>query len=137
MARKKKGEPTTALGLPPDYAEFLESLKDRVREAQTQAMLSVNRELIHLYWEIGREIVQRQEQANWAQHVLGAVRGGPPENPPRRGRAFTQQRVPHAGVLSRLPVVGNGPTACATFRRFDCRTGCGTIGRGRAALPAS
>ncbi len=33
-------------------------------------MLSVNRELIHLSWEIGREIVQRQEQANWGQHVL-------------------------------------------------------------------
>ena len=70
MARKKQGELTTALGLPPDYAEFLESLKMRVRQAQTQAMLSVNRELIRLYWDIGREIAQRQEQANWGQHVL-------------------------------------------------------------------
>ena len=70
MARKKQGALTTALGLPPDYAEFLESLKARVRQAQTQAMLSVNRELIRLYWDIGREIAQRQEQANWGQQVL-------------------------------------------------------------------
>jgi predicted nuclease of restriction endonuclease-like (RecB) superfamily len=70
MARKKRGELSTAHGLPPDYADFLELLKGRVRQAQTQAMLSVNRELIRLYWEIGQEIVERQEQANWGQHVL-------------------------------------------------------------------
>ena len=69
MARKKQ-DGITAPVLPPDYAEFLESLKARVRQAQTQAMLSVNRELIRLYWEIGREIVQRQERANWGHHVL-------------------------------------------------------------------
>jgi hypothetical protein len=41
----------TSLGLPADYTAFLESLKARVRQAQTQAMLSVNRELIQLYWD--------------------------------------------------------------------------------------
>ena len=56
--------------MPPDYAEFLESLKARVRQAQTHAMLSVNRELIRLYWEIGREIVQRQDQAGWGRSVV-------------------------------------------------------------------
>jgi hypothetical protein len=66
MARKKQSDLTNLPGLPPDYPEFLESLKVRVRQAQTQAMLSVNRELIRLYWEIGREIVQRQEQATGA-----------------------------------------------------------------------
>jgi predicted nuclease of restriction endonuclease-like (RecB) superfamily len=69
MARKKQSD-LTAPDLPPDYAEFLESLKVRVRQAQTHAMLSVNRELIRLYWEIGGEIVQRQEKANWGQQVL-------------------------------------------------------------------
>jgi hypothetical protein len=59
MARKKQAELTASLGLPPDYAEFLESLKMRVRQGQTQAILSVNRELIRLYWDIGREIAQR------------------------------------------------------------------------------
>ena len=70
MARNKQGELTKLSSLPPGYTEFLESLKARVRQAQTQAMLSVNRELIRLYWDLGREVAQRQEQANWGQHVL-------------------------------------------------------------------
>jgi predicted nuclease of restriction endonuclease-like (RecB) superfamily len=70
MARKKQGDLVRSLVLPPDYAEFLESLKARVRQAQTQAMLAVNRGLIRLYWDIGREIAQRQEEANWGQRVL-------------------------------------------------------------------
>lgn len=54
MARKKPENKTFIPGLPADYAAFLESLKNQVRQAQTRAMLSVNRELIRLYWEIGR-----------------------------------------------------------------------------------
>lgn len=70
MARKKKAALLTATGLPADYAPFLESLKSRVREAQARAMLSVNRELIELYWDIGRQIVERQEKEGWGQSVL-------------------------------------------------------------------
>jgi predicted nuclease of restriction endonuclease-like (RecB) superfamily len=68
MARKKKDVPPIATGLPSDYAAFLESLKGRVREAQTRAMLSVNREL-------GRLIVERQEQAGWGQSVIDRLAG--------------------------------------------------------------
>jgi predicted nuclease of restriction endonuclease-like (RecB) superfamily len=70
MARIRKPSNLEANRLPVDYVAFLESLKSRVRQAQTQAMLSVNRELIQLYWDIGREIVGRQELAGWGQSVL-------------------------------------------------------------------
>lgn len=70
MARDKKTAPAERLGLPADYAEFLEALKDRVRQAQTKAMLSVNRELIALYWDIGRRIVERQEREGWGKGVV-------------------------------------------------------------------
>lgn len=70
MARKKKTSPAVRLGLPADYAEFLESLKVRIRQAQTRAVLSSNRELIALYWDIGREIVDRQEREGWGKRVL-------------------------------------------------------------------
>jgi uncharacterized protein DUF1016 len=70
MARKKKDVALTPSGLPADYVEFLESLKSRVQQAQTKAMLSVNRELIQLYWDIGRLIFERQEVAGWRQSVL-------------------------------------------------------------------
>jgi hypothetical protein len=60
MVRKKRAAPGTSRAVPVDYASFLESLKERVRQAQTKAMLSVNRELIRLYWDIGRRIAERQ-----------------------------------------------------------------------------
>lgn len=56
--------------LPVDYAVFFESLKHRVQQAQTRAVLSVNRELIQLYWDIGRSIVERQEREGWGKGVV-------------------------------------------------------------------
>jgi predicted nuclease of restriction endonuclease-like (RecB) superfamily len=70
MTSKKKTDNSMLLALPSDYADFLDSLKTRVRQAQTKAMLSVNRELIQLYWDIGRGIVQRQEQAGWGRAIV-------------------------------------------------------------------
>ena len=71
MARKKKKSIRLATtGRPAGYATFLESLKRRIQRAQATAILSVNRELIQLYWDIGRLICERQEQAGWGQSVL-------------------------------------------------------------------
>ncbi|WP_205847379.1 DUF1016 N-terminal domain-containing protein [Planctopirus hydrillae] len=70
MAKKKPAAGLTALGLPDDYPAFLESLKSRVRQSQTKAMLSVNRELIQLYWDIGRLIVERQEREGWGKGIV-------------------------------------------------------------------
>jgi predicted nuclease of restriction endonuclease-like (RecB) superfamily len=70
MARKKKDAPLTPAGLPSDYPAFLESLKSRIRQAQTKAMLSVNRELIALYWDIGRQIAFRQEDEGWGRATV-------------------------------------------------------------------
>ena len=75
MARKKSVNTREGLGLPSDYAALLEGLKARIRQAQTQAMLSVNRQLIQLYWEIGREIVQRQEREGWGKGVVDRLAG--------------------------------------------------------------
>lgn len=53
-----------------DYAAFLEDIKRRVAEAQIRAALSVNRELILLYWQIGREILERQAAQGWGAKVV-------------------------------------------------------------------
>ena len=73
MARKKKEIALTSAGLPADYPVFLESLKSRVQQAQMKAMLSVNRELIQLYWDIGQLIVERQEREGWGQGVVDRI----------------------------------------------------------------
>lgn len=56
--------------LPSDYAHLLAEVKDRVRTAQYSALKAVNKELIGLYWDIGRMIVKRQEKAGWGKSVV-------------------------------------------------------------------
>jgi predicted nuclease of restriction endonuclease-like (RecB) superfamily len=56
--------------LPAGYAELLENLKARIRQAQVRAALSVNRELVLLYWHIGREILQRQQREGWGAKMV-------------------------------------------------------------------
>lgn len=53
-----------------DYRAFLAELKDRVRRAQLRATLSVNQELICLYWSIGQDIVARQAAQGWGSKVV-------------------------------------------------------------------
>ncbi len=53
-----------------DYQQFLQNLKQRIRNAQVKAALSVNRELVLLYWQIGREILTKQQQQGWGAKVI-------------------------------------------------------------------
>jgi predicted nuclease of restriction endonuclease-like (RecB) superfamily len=53
-----------------DYAGLLGQVKDRIRQAQTRAVLSANAEMIHLYWDVGRLLVQQQAAQGWGAGVL-------------------------------------------------------------------
>ncbi len=55
---------------PVGYADWLADLKDRIHSAQQRATLAVNRELVLLYWHIGRDILARQEQQGWGAKVI-------------------------------------------------------------------
>ena len=56
--------------LPDDYPKFLRDLKAKIQARQTRAILAVSQELISLYWEIGQQIVERQETAGWGDSVI-------------------------------------------------------------------
>ena len=58
--------PTNALDRPQDYPRLLSEIKERIRCAQYQALKAVNKELIGLYWDIGRMIAERQEKSDGA-----------------------------------------------------------------------
>jgi len=60
----------TVSDLPEDYGSLLLEVKERIRAAQYQALRAVNRELIGLYWDIGRMIAQRQEYEGWGKSVV-------------------------------------------------------------------
>jgi hypothetical protein len=46
---------------PDSYGQFLADLKGRIQAAQLRASRAVNRELVLLYWQIGRDVLDRQE----------------------------------------------------------------------------
>ena len=55
---------------PPGYADWLSELKNRIHTAQQRAALAVNRELVLLYWQIGRDILARQAEQGWGAKVI-------------------------------------------------------------------
>ncbi len=56
--------------IPADYAAWLLSLKEQIRRSRVKASLSVNTELVMLYWRIGRAIVQQRAAQSWGSKVL-------------------------------------------------------------------
>ncbi|WP_445240805.1 DUF1016 N-terminal domain-containing protein [Microcoleus vaginatus] len=53
-----------------DYHDFLRELKEPIVQYQVRAVLSVNCELVLLYWPIGRNILNRQQQRGWGAKVI-------------------------------------------------------------------
>lgn len=52
------------------YAEMLSGIKNRVQAARVRAGLAANRELILLYWDIGRLVAERQSAEGWSASVI-------------------------------------------------------------------
>jgi len=56
--------------IPAGFPILLKEIKARIQQAQTQAILAANAELVRLYWDIGRIIDQRQQQQGWGAAVI-------------------------------------------------------------------
>lgn len=63
---KDLGVPTWA----EDYSGWLAELKQRVERARQHALVSANRELVALYWQIGHDILDRQQKRGWGAGVV-------------------------------------------------------------------
>jgi predicted nuclease of restriction endonuclease-like (RecB) superfamily len=59
--------------LPAGYGALLAEVKQRVRAAQIKAAVSANRELIVLYWDIGRAIVEAQKDKGYGKQVVESL----------------------------------------------------------------
>ncbi|MFH1283024.1 MAG: PDDEXK nuclease domain-containing protein [bacterium] len=53
-----------------NYINFLNEIKQKIRNAQIKATHSVNKELIQLYWHIGEDIVKKQKKFGWGKSVV-------------------------------------------------------------------
>ena len=63
-------QPVSLTQAPEGYSDWLSELKTRIHNAQQRATLSVNRELVLLYWQIGRDILARQAEQGWGAKVI-------------------------------------------------------------------
>lgn len=54
----------------PEYRQFIEELKSRVTTARISVARVVNRDMILLYWDIGRGIVAKQHTLGWGESVI-------------------------------------------------------------------
>ena len=52
------------------YGDLLKDIKNRVRAAQYESFKAVNKGMIHLYWDIGQMIVDRQKKHSWGRSVV-------------------------------------------------------------------
>lgn len=53
-----------------EYRQWIVSIKDRVQASQIKAAMSVNRELMELYWFLGEQISEKQKTAKWGDSFL-------------------------------------------------------------------
>lgn len=53
-----------------DYKNWLIELKSKIQQSQIKAALAVNSQLIRLYWDLGQQIVEKQETAKWGSGFI-------------------------------------------------------------------
>jgi predicted nuclease of restriction endonuclease-like (RecB) superfamily len=53
-----------------NYHKWLETIKKKIQSAQLKAAVSVNKQLMELYWELAENIVQKQKEAKWGDAIL-------------------------------------------------------------------
>jgi predicted nuclease of restriction endonuclease-like (RecB) superfamily len=144
---KKPSQPAAIIvqqsvaGLPTGYVELLKDLKARIRAAQVKAALSVSRDLIALYWDIGRSIVERQRTEGWGKSVVErlaadlqrefpAVAGFSPANIWRM-RAFYIAYADEAAKLAQLAREKRDTKLAQLARELDA----GRLPQGPAEIP--
>ncbi|MCK9561675.1 MAG: PDDEXK nuclease domain-containing protein [Bacteroidales bacterium] len=52
------------------YKNWLKAIKHKIKVTQLKAAVSVNTQLLELYWDLGKDIAQKQKEANWGDAVL-------------------------------------------------------------------
>ncbi|MEI6090038.1 MAG: PDDEXK nuclease domain-containing protein [bacterium] len=53
-----------------EYRQWFKELKDNIRQSQIKASISVNTELVLMYWDLGKQIVEKQENTKWGSGFI-------------------------------------------------------------------
>ncbi|WP_367026871.1 PDDEXK nuclease domain-containing protein [Methylococcus sp. ANG] len=63
----------TDLTTPVGYADFVNEIKQQIRQRQYQALRAANKELLALYWWMGETISRRQTEQGWGKAVVESL----------------------------------------------------------------
>jgi predicted nuclease of restriction endonuclease-like (RecB) superfamily len=97
----------------PAYAQWIGKLKNRVQQVQSKAAVSVNRELLAFYWELGCDIVEKQKTATWGSGFLKQLSADlSSEFPQIRGFSYRNIRLVRQWCHFYLEHVPNLATSC-------------------------
>jgi predicted nuclease of restriction endonuclease-like (RecB) superfamily len=76
-----------------EFAQWVKTIKSEIRNAQIKAAVRVNSTLLHLYWNLGKEITERQKSASWGDGFLKELsRELMAEFPDMKGFSYTNIR---------------------------------------------
>ena len=53
-----------------EFTDFVKDIKQKILSSQYEALKSVNKELIALYWDIGKSIVEKQDLHGWGKSIV-------------------------------------------------------------------
>ncbi|MDQ1337574.1 MAG: hypothetical protein QG617_541 [Campylobacterota bacterium] len=53
-----------------NFTTFVQEIKTKILSSQYEALKAVNKELINLYWDIGKNIVEKQEKFSWGKSIV-------------------------------------------------------------------
>jgi predicted nuclease of restriction endonuclease-like (RecB) superfamily len=84
---------------PEGYDDLLAELLVAVRDARVRAAVVVNRELVGLYWRIGRAILTRQARAGWGAKVIDRLAGDLAKAFPEM-RGFSPRNLKYMGAFA-------------------------------------
>lgn len=56
-----------------DYKRFIQEIKQCIQSTQIKAAVAVNRELLPLYWDLAKRIVEKQKQTKWGDGLIGQM----------------------------------------------------------------
>lgn len=101
-----------------EYKKLLSELKERVRSSQLKAAVKVNHELLDLYWNLGKEIVLRQEKYSWGDAFLSSLSKDLKKRISGHERIFRTKFEKHQILVSILFRLSYSLTACKRIGEY-------------------
>ena len=83
-----------------EYKTFFKEIEERIHKAQYDALKAVNKELITLYWDIGKSIVAKQEKLGWGKAIVETLAKDLQKRISGDTRIFCQKSLEYEDILS-------------------------------------